>query len=220
MRLLKLTQLARVLFAALFICLSLSYSVQSLSQDKYSVCDEFTVEIEDAVKKWFPDNFQEPLALKSQYYQESLCNLTAQSHVGASGIAQFMPQTALEVGRFFGVSFDPTSRKAIEYGAYYQSRQMKSWARRNRTAKQAWELGLAGYNAGKGNILRAQRACNNARLWDEINPCLYKITGHHHKETIGYVRRIKLHWDEMIKRGYDKPPKQCQYEIVKRARWK
>ena len=103
-----------------------------------------------------------------------------------------MPATAREMASIFGGKFNPRdANRAIDYGAYYQARQMKVWKRRNRTNEQQWELGLAGYNAGTGNILKAQSKCNNKRLWSEINPCLIQVTGRHHSETITYVSRIK-----------------------------
>lgn len=48
----------------------------------------------------------------------------------------------------------------------------------------------ASYNAGAGNIIRAQRACNGARSWIQIRVCLPQITGHHSNETIQYVDLI------------------------------
>ncbi len=55
-------------------------------------------------------------------------------------------------------------------------------------------LALGSYNAGIGNLLKAQRLCDNARLYDEIIPCLPRVTGHHSAETIGYTRNIVERW--------------------------
>jgi len=48
----------------------------------------------------------------------------------------------------------------------------------------------ASYNAGAGNIIRAQSLCGGALDWTGIAPCLPQVTGHHAHETITYVERI------------------------------
>ena len=52
-------------------------------------------------------------------------------------------------------------------------------------------LAMASYNAGFGNLLKAQRACGGGVLYAEIIACLPQITGHHSNETITYVQRIQ-----------------------------
>ena len=54
---------------------------------------------------------------------------------------------------------------------------------------EAYELGLAGYNSGLGNVLKAQALCGGTRLWDDVKACLSKVTGRHATETINYVDR-------------------------------
>lgn len=53
-------------------------------------------------------------------------------------------------------------------------------------------LAMASYNAGFGNLLKAQSACGGGVLYSEIIACLPDVTGHHSKETIGYVEKT---WD-------------------------
>ena len=55
-------------------------------------------------------------------------------------------------------------------------------------------LAAASYNAGAGHLIKAQRACNNARNYPEIIICLPDITGHHANETKDYVRKIVTRW--------------------------
>lgn len=154
--------------------------------------------IETAVARRFPADFQYPLAWTAQLYQESLCNPEAASHVGAGGIAQFMPRTAQEMARRLGFDFDRfDAAQAIDAGAYYQARMTAPFRRRGRTPEQANELGSAAYNSGLGNVLRAQKKCGGARLWDDISPCQSQVTGHHAAETITYVKRIKRWTNEM-----------------------
>lgn len=103
-----------------------------------------------------------------------------------------MPATWREMQGIFRSDYKPTdARIAIDYGAYYQARQMRVWKRHGRTYEQQWELGLAGYNAGTGNIIKAQTKCGGAKLWDGVSKCLSMVTGRHSAETITYVSRIK-----------------------------
>ncbi len=50
------------------------------------------------------------------------------------------------------------------------------------------------YNAGKGNIIKAQKLAKkdglDPNLWDSIEKKLANVTGKHSKETIGYVNKI------------------------------
>jgi len=52
------------------------------------------------------------------------------------------------------------------------------------------------YNAGKGNILKAQKVAEKKNLnpnrWDSIEKTLPKITGKHSEETINYVQKIHI----------------------------
>lgn len=61
-------------------------------------------------------------------------------------------------------------------------------------------LAQGGYNAGPGNIRKAQRLCGNAQAWATVASCLPKITGKHSAETITYVDRI-ARWRAMMESG-------------------
>lgn len=180
-------------FISLLALLSpLSFSAFNASAADFSACAAFDRKIDRAVQKWFPDDLEFPVLWRAQLYQESLCDPKAVSPVGAKGIAQFMPATARDVASRFGVRFDPTSDLAIDYGAYYQARQMRVFARRGRTSLETWPLGLAAYNSGLGNVLKTQSKCGNARLWPEIKNCQHLVTGPRNAhETLTYVDRIE-----------------------------
>lgn len=73
----------------------------------------------------------------------------------------------------------------------------RTW-RRDRAILERNELAQASYNAGTGNILRAQAYCGGARLWPAVRACLPLVTGAQNAhETVTYVERIQRWWREM-----------------------
>ena len=138
--------------------------------------------------------------LKSLCIQESKLNPLAVSPVGALGLCQFMPATSRDVGRKLGVSPDAfwLPEVSIRAAGYYLGTLHRSW-KSERPPLDRFKLSAASYNAGIGHILKAQRICDNARLYDEIvPPCLPMVTGRHSKETIGYVQNIVYRWYPML----------------------
>jgi len=81
-------------------------------------------------------------------------------------------------------------------GAFYQAQRIAGWTWRRPLEEQYW-LGAASYNAGFGNILKAQKLSGGERYWRNISPCLPAITGQNAAETIAYVERIERWWSEM-----------------------
>jgi membrane-bound lytic murein transglycosylase F len=136
---------------------------------------------------------------KAQLYQESLLNPDAVSPVGARGLAQFMPGTWAEVSRQLGYEhLNPhMAEPAIIAGAYYMARQLAIW-KAPRPAADRYSLAAASYNAGAGNIIKAQQVCGGSNGYAEIISCLPEVTGHHSKETKTYVQRIWRYWTEML----------------------
>jgi soluble lytic murein transglycosylase-like protein len=138
---------------------------------------------------------------KAQLYQESRLDPDARSPVGAEGIAQFMPATWTEVAKAMGYG-SLTRRDAaasIEAGAYYMSRQRRAWDPAREFDRH--KLAAASYNAGLGNIRKAQDRCADALSWDLVAPCLVEVTGRHSAETLGYIRMIWKWWAAMEARG-------------------
>jgi membrane-bound lytic murein transglycosylase F len=135
--------------------------------------------------------------LKAQCYQESLLDPLAVSHAGAVGLCQFMPGTWSDARRALGwataaAATDPDL--SITAAAWYMSKLRGVWTAK-RPDMDRHMLAMACYNAGCGNVLKAQRLCDNARLYkDIVPPCLPQVTGRHSTETITYVERIVGKW--------------------------
>lgn len=129
--------------------------------------------------------------LKAQYIQESSLNSQAKSSSNALGIAQILPSTWEFISNKLNKpSISPYNAEySIMYGAYYMKYLRDNW-KFKRPEKDRYQLSLASYNAGLGNILKSQKLCNEQLLYKDIIYCLPKITGRHHKETIHYVDNI------------------------------
>lgn len=163
----------------------------------WSFPDSYDAEIKDAAADWLPG--VDWRLLKAQYYQESRLEPGAVSPVGAAGVAQFMPGTWGEVSTALGYdSLSPhDAEPAITAGAYYMARMRKGWTS-PRPEMDRHSLALASYNAGFGNLLRAQEYCGWPNLYNDIITCLPRVTGDHSRETITYVKRIWRYWQEMV----------------------
>ena len=124
-------------------------------------------------------------------------NPDAVSPAGAKGLAQFMPATWSDVTRELGMHGSAHDDLAIDAGAYYMAKLRHVW-RKDRAPLARNTLAQASYNAGAGNILKAQAFCGDARLWAAIQHCLPRVTGARNaRETTTYVERIDRWWREM-----------------------
>ncbi|MGB0370941.1 MAG: transglycosylase SLT domain-containing protein [Opitutales bacterium] len=131
---------------------------------------------------------------KSQAFAESSLNPKAKSHAGAMGLMQLMPATYKEVRNKVGLSRDPYHVESnIHAGILYNLSQYKKWTEK-RSEKDHLSLMFASYNAGFGNIYKAQKLeraqGRSAVKWSEIQRSLPKVTGNHAKDTIYYVDKI------------------------------
>jgi len=137
--------------------------------------------------------------LKAQCYQESLLDPLAVSHVGAMGICQFMPYTWRDVRKRLGYNARASPFNAaanIKAAAFYMRQLRRGWSSK-RLEWHRHNLALASYNAGFGNILKAQKRCNGALEYPAIIKCLPDVTGDHSNETIQYVERIQRWYRSM-----------------------
>lgn len=126
---------------------------------------------------------------KAQVIAESNLNPRAVSPVGAMGLGQFMPDTWGDMQRqlgFKGSAYSPALN--LQAQAYYM-RNLRGQFKAPRPEYDKHSLAMASYNAGLGNILKAQRYEGSLMYAPMINS-LPRVTGHHSKETRGYVQRI------------------------------
>ena len=141
---------------------------------------------------WSPSRWPNHCWLKSQLWAESLLDPTAVSHADAHGIGQFLPSTWAEQERLLGMSGDIyDAEMGIIFAAFYTERLANQFSFAGRTELCRLGMQAASYNAGLGNVLKAQRLADGALCWDTVSQKMVKVTGRHSKETIGYVARIK-----------------------------
>ena len=145
-------------------------------------------------KRYFGVNF-DWLYFKAQAVAESRLKAKAKSRVGAVGVMQIMPKTFKEISRknpsIKGTREQP--RWNISAGIYYNRMIWKAW-KADRSFQDRINFMFGSYNAGKGNILKAQRIAKkkglNMNLWQSIEQTLPKVTGKRSEETLGYIRKI------------------------------
>lgn len=130
---------------------------------------------------------------KAQIKAESAFDTNAQSPVGAKGLGQFMPDTWSNMQsqlRFDGPSTNPSLN--IQAHAYYMN-YLRSQFKKPRPEVDKHSLALASYNAGLGNILKAQAKAGNTLYWEPTSKALCYVTGKHCVETNTYVDRIWMY---------------------------
>ena len=115
-----------------------------------------------------------PLEIKYLAVVESALNPKAVSRVGATGLWQFMYQTGkqynLKIDSYVDERSDPL--KACEAAAQYMTNMYKIFG--------DWDLVLASYNSGPGNVAKAIRRSGGQQNYWNIRKNLPK-------ETQGYV---------------------------------
>jgi soluble lytic murein transglycosylase-like protein len=107
------------------------------------------------------------------------------------GLSQLMPATWREISEKTGLRgnpFDPELN--LMGGAWYMSR-MRGIYKAPRPDRERHNLAAASYNAGAGNIIKAQRIAGNPAEWQPVADVLHQVTGRHSIETVNYVKRIR-----------------------------
>lgn len=120
------------------------------------------------------DQYDIPLEMKYLAIVESALNPRAKSRVGATGLWQFMYQTGrqydLKISSYVDERQDPV--KATIAACEYLSDLYKIFG--------DWDLALAAYNSGPGNVSKAIRRSGGYKNYWNIRPFLPR-------ETAGYV---------------------------------
>ena len=120
------------------------------------------------------DNYNIPLEIKYLAVVESALNPRARSRVGATGLWQFMYTTGrmykLDVSSYVDERRDPI--KATKAACQYLSKLYEIF--------DDWDLALAAYNSGPGNVNKAIRRSGSYRNYWNIRRFLPR-------ETAGYV---------------------------------
>jgi soluble lytic murein transglycosylase-like protein len=171
--------------------------IWSAESSAFSNNAQWDREFQKATKKYLPSGTDYRL-LKAQAIQESGLRATVVSWAGAQGVMQIMPATQLDIQRENPALvdvFDPGQN--IDMGAFYLNGSLEFWTA-PRPWIDHWLLALAGYNAGNGNIHKAQKACGGPNRYAEIMVCLPQITGQHAAETLAYGPNILGHWTKLV----------------------
>jgi soluble lytic murein transglycosylase-like protein len=138
---------------------------------------------------------------KAQIKAESAFNPLAKSPVGAMGLSQIMPQTFKEIGLKSGIAgsaFDPEVN--LMSGAWYMAR-MRNTFKAPRPEHEKHNFAMASYNAGAGNIIKAQKLAGNPPEWQPVADKLHLVTGKHAKETRDYVIKINRYYRAYLLSG-------------------
>lgn len=178
---------ARLLATVLALALLASAGAASARTDRYDA----------QIKKWA--SYYNPTIpwdlLKAQWVAESALNPRARSPVGAQGLTQVMPATWREIAGQLGLRGNPYDANLnLQFGHYYMSRMLRGWYAHGRSHDDRIRLAQASYNAGLGNLYKAQKRAGGCMDWPCIRAALPRVTGRHAKETHAYVDRIWRTW--------------------------
>jgi soluble lytic murein transglycosylase-like protein len=131
---------------------------------------------------------------KAQGMAESDLTPTARSRVGARGIMQLMPSTYGQIRTAlpqFGAIDNPEWN--IAAGILHDRDLWTMW-KKDIDEQERWSFVFAGYNAGEGTIMRAQKTAAAAKLnhgsWPDIEKVAPRVERWRYNETLEYVRKI------------------------------
>jgi membrane-bound lytic murein transglycosylase F len=147
---------------------------------------------------------------KAQALAESEMNPNARSWVGARGLMQLMPSTYKHIQSrvpAFGSIDDPEWN--IAAGIMHDRSLWRRWERDSIQTDRR-EFMFASYNAGEGTILNAQRACVarslDQRSWASVETVAPNVPRWRYRETLGYVRKIRVGIENLDEKGRVKRP--------------
>lgn len=168
----------------------------SFAFERYNHVVKFDPYFSKYTKRYFGPAFNwKPF--KAQAVAESRLDAEARSHVGAKGVMQIMPETFEEI-----MKKNPTIKGTLEQprwnisaGIWYD-KSIWDIFKADRPMQDRFDFMFGSFNAGKGNILKAQNVAKrkglDPNLWESIEKTLPSVTGRHSRETLGYVKKIKI----------------------------
>ncbi len=179
----------------ILVLLVLAFAQPASAFERYNQVTQFDPYFRKYTKRYFGPVF-DWRHFKAQAVAESRLQADARSRVGAVGIMQIMPRTFEEIRRkhsaIKGTRYQP--RWNIAAGIYYDRQLWNTW-KAERPFRDRLNFTFGAFNAGKTNIIKAQRAAArdglNPNLWISVEKKLPVVTGKHSHETIGYVRKIE-----------------------------
>ena len=138
------------------------------------------------------DRYGLPEELKAMAVIESALNPLAVSRAGAKGMWQFMYQTAkmygLHIDSFVDERLDPV--KSADAAARYLQDAYEIFG--------DWNLAIASYNCGAGNVNKAIRRSGSRKFWD-LWPFLPRETRGYGPAFVGALYTLKFHKEHGIK---------------------
>ncbi len=139
------------------------------------------------------DRYDMPEELKAMAIIESAMNPLAVSRVGAKGMWQFMYGTAkiygLRIDSFVDERLDPI--KAADAAARYLQDAYEIFG--------DWNLAIASYNCGAGNVNKAIRRAGGKRAFWDIWPYLPRETRGYVPAFVGALYTLNFHKEHGIK---------------------
>lgn len=155
------------------------------------------------------DKYEMPEELKAMAIIESALNPLAVSRAGAKGMWQFMYQTAkiygLHIDSFVDERLDPV--KSADAAARYLKDAYAIFG--------DWNLAIASYNCGAGNVNKAIRRSGSRKFWD-IWPFLPRETRGYGPAFVGALYTVKYYKEHGIKpEAVQMPPHVDTFHINK-----
>ncbi|MBU1565566.1 MAG: transglycosylase SLT domain-containing protein [Proteobacteria bacterium] len=131
---------------------------------------------------------------------ESELNPAAVSKFGALGVMQLMPGTAAEMAAKHGGDDTILAPHInIRLGIAFARQCFDIWQEERGLERIRFMLGS--YNAGPGNILKAQQLAAKHSLptdrWQSIAATLPEVTGKKSAETINYVKKVERAFEQL-----------------------
>lgn len=176
--------------------------LKRLNNDYFFVYQDRVSQWDEYFKKHSPKINWDWRLLASLVYQESRFKHDVVSHKGATGLMQFMPQTA----QHFGIDSTVSPTEQIEVGVKYLKWLDDRMAENNIPEQERFKFVLAAYNAGIGHVIDARNLARkygkDPNVWDEnveyfirhksefLNDTLVRHGRLRGEETFRYVSEI------------------------------